>query len=29
LTREGGIVDVNRLPKHFVDRLQNGGSEQF
>jgi hypothetical protein len=29
LTRDGGVLDVNRLPKHFVDRLQNGGSEQF
>jgi hypothetical protein len=29
LTRDGGVVDVNRLPKHFVDRLQNAGSEQF
>ena len=29
LTRDGGVVDVNRLPKHFVDRLQSAGSEQF
>ena len=29
LTRDGGVLDVNRLPKHFVDRLQNAGSEQF
>jgi hypothetical protein len=29
LTRDGGVVDINRLPKHFVDRLQNAGSEQF
>jgi hypothetical protein len=29
LTKDGGVLDVNRLPKHFVDRLQNAGSEQF
>jgi len=29
LTRDGGAVDVNRLPKHFVDRLQSAGSERF
>jgi hypothetical protein len=29
LTRDGGVVDVNRLPKHFVDRLQSAGGEQF
>jgi len=29
LTRDGGVVDVNRLPKHFVDRLQSTRSEQF
>jgi hypothetical protein len=29
LTRDGGVVDLNRLPKHFVDRLQSAGSEQF
>ena len=29
LTRDGGAVDVNRLPKHFVDRLQSTGGEQF
>lgn len=29
LTRDGGVVDVNRLPKHFLDRLQNAGSERF
>ena len=29
LTRDGGVVDVNRLPKHFVGRLQSAGSEQF
>lgn len=29
LTRDAGVVDVNRLPKHFVDRLQSAGSEQF
>jgi hypothetical protein len=29
MTRDGGVVDVNRLPKHFVDRLQSAGSEQF
>jgi hypothetical protein len=29
LTKDGGVVDVNRLPKHFVDRLQSTRSEQF
>jgi hypothetical protein len=29
LTKDGGVVDVNRLPKHFVDRLQSSRSEQF
>lgn len=29
LTRDGGVVDVNRLPKHFVDRLQSPRGEQF
>lgn len=29
LTKDGGVVDVNRLPKRFVDRLQNSGRAQF
>jgi hypothetical protein len=29
LTRDGGVVDVNRLPKRFVDRLQDSGRAGF